>query len=46
VHPWIAADFDHADEVFGRGRVRVGLNDITVLVNYFRVPTVPDDCLD
>jgi len=31
-------DADNADEVFGRGRVWVGLNDITVLVAGFRVP--------
>ena len=34
--PWIAADFDHIHEVFGRGRVRVGMLDAYILIDYFR----------
>lgn len=44
-HPWIAADFDHAPEVIGKGTYRVGYNDINVLLNWFKVKPVPDDCL-
>jgi hypothetical protein len=46
VHPWIAADFDHYDEPYLRGTVRVGMNDVAELVQYFRAATVPADCLD
>jgi hypothetical protein len=43
---WIAADFDHATETMGRATVRVGYNDITVLLAYFGddYTTMPGDC--
>ena len=50
---WLAADFDHFAESYGRGNVvRVGLDDISELGTYFRVQEppngmgVPTDCQD
>jgi hypothetical protein len=37
---WAAADFDHENEVYGRGCVAVGMLDVDVLLANFRNPAV------
>jgi hypothetical protein len=45
IHPWISADFDHFAEPFGFSMVRVGMNDVAILVAHFRSFVVPTDCM-
>ena len=44
-HPWIAADFNHYAEKFGKGMVRIGYADLNVLLTHWRKAVVPADCL-
>ena len=45
IDPWIAADFEHALNNYGRGlSARVCDEDFIILMNYYHLPT-PADCL-
>jgi len=42
---WIAADFDRDDEAFGKGTVRVGLEDLDILILNWRTDAgIAQDC--
>jgi hypothetical protein len=44
---WIAADFDHTNNTFGRGNLaRVSTEDVAILVANFRTAPVDPNCLD